>query len=147
MYFQWNMVSTRNSDPEGTVRYRDEMGGRMNEWLVSHQLLLNQLILTYLASWLSASLIEQSLGFGHQKLFRSCFSCNQCDQNGIKFHRCGKIIKAFGIFWWVYLVFGKILYLLWQNSFVICQIVIVVNGHKWPVIEQLIEPSGPTGCD
>ena len=46
-----------------------------------------------------------------------------------KFRHFGTIMKELGNFLRVFLVFGKMLSLLWQKCFAICQVFIVVNSH------------------
>ena len=46
-----------------------------------------------------------------------------------KFHHLGKILIGFGTFKIVYLVFGKILNLLWQIAYAIGQMFININGQ------------------
>ena len=52
------------------------------------------------------------------------------DNSVTKFGQFGKILKAFGqFFWMVYLIFGRLLYQLW-HFYVNGQIVIVVNRQR-----------------
>ena len=67
-------------------------------------------------------------------VFNSLLECckggaKQCDQSCTKFCHFGQILKDFGYSLRVCSVFGKILNLLWRNSFAIGQIFIVVNGQ------------------
>ena len=60
-----------------------------------------------------------------------------------KFHHFVKILKVFGNFSTVYLVFAQYLNLLWIFC-AIGQIFIVMNGKK---LERIISLSGHTACD
>ena len=53
----------------------------------------------------------------------------QCDQIWRKFATFGTILKVLGKIVRVYLVFGKILIVLWQKCFIIWQTFIIVDGQ------------------
>ena len=65
----------------------------------------------------------------HLNLGRCYFKCHQCDQIWRNFAPWAKFKNTLESFKWVYLVFGKILKLLWQVSDAIGQFFIVINGQ------------------
>ena len=53
----------------------------------------------------------------------------QCDQIWPKFRHGGTILKVLDKFLTVYLVFGKMLLLLWQRCYAIGQVFVVVDSY------------------